>query len=210
MITNVVFDMGNVLVLDDVPAFVAAYADNPTDQALLTSELVFGPEWVEWDRGTMDADQVAAGVTARLPQRLHHLPPQMLRDWHMSTDPIPGMEALVRGLKAAGYGIYLLSNTATSYYDYRDTLPAIDCFDGEFISADHKVLKPYPEIYRAFTATFGLEPGSCYFVDDKSENVQGAIDVGWSGFAFSGDASALATALRDVGVSFDPGLASSQ
>lgn len=205
MIANVVFDMGNVLVLDDVPAFVGGYIEDPAAQELLISELVFGPEWVEWDRGTMDVATVADHVNRRLPEHLQELPLRMLQDWHMTTEPIAGMAELIRSLKASGYGIYLLSNTATSYYDYRDALPAIELFDGEFVSADHQLLKPHREIYEAFTRKFELDPATCFFVDDKEANVDGARTAGWDGVVFHGDVRALAQALRIRGLVFDEG-----
>lgn len=183
-----------------MPKFVAGYLSDPEDQQCILRELRGGPEWVEWDRGTMDIPAIAEAVTPRLPGHLRDKCTLLLERWMADSEPMPGMEALVRALKAAGYGIYLLSNTATTFYGYRDKIPAIEVFDGEFISADCHLLKPHKDIYDAFTEKFGLAPETCFFIDDKTENIAGAKAAGWDGFAFTGDVGALESALRAAGV----------
>ncbi len=112
----------------------------------------------------------------------------------------PGMEELIRRLKQAGYGIYLLSNTGQRYYEFRKNIPALRWFDGEFISADWKLLKPEPEIYRAFCQYFHLVPAQCLFVDDLAQNVYGAQRAGMKGVVFYGDPGDLERRLREYGV----------
>lgn len=199
MIKNIVFDMGGVLVIDDIPRYIARFAQQG-DIPLLQKELFEGPEWRAWDLGTVEAAQLTAAVCRRLPERLHAPCAAMVAQWHMNPEHMPGMEALIRRLAAGGYGIFLLSNTALSYYSYRQRLPAIDVFEGEFLSAECGLLKPDREIYDAFTAQFGLRAETCFFVDDKPENIAGALDAGWSGFVFGADATALERALQKAGV----------
>ena len=117
----------------------------------------------------------------------------------MEPRAIPGMEELVRRLKKPGWSVYLLSNTAVTYHQYSHKLPAIDCFDGQFISADYHLLKPNREIYEKFVQVFGLVPEECYFIDNKAENVNAAIAAGWGGgFAFLGESATLEEALKTV------------
>ena len=209
MIKNIVFDMGGVLIFDNVMDFLSRYITDQADRELLNRELFLSSEWKKgWDNGTMTASQVVESVNRRLPERLHPVVRAVMENWNMEVRAIPGMESLIRRLKSSGWGVYLLSNTAVAFYQYRHKLPAIDCFDGTFISADYHLLKPNRDIYEKFVRVFGLAPQECYFVDDRTENVQGAVDAGWGGgFVFScfsddsddsDDCAALEDALKTV------------
>ena len=204
MIKNIVFDMGGVLIFDNSMDFFSRYVADQADRELLDRELFFSAEWKNgWDKGTMTTDQVIESVCKRLPQRLHPVVRQVMENWNMEPRAIPGIEGLIRALKKSGWGIYLLSNTASAFYQYCSKLPAIECFDGRFISADYHLLKPHREIFEKFIQVFGLVPGECYFIDDRKENVEGALAAGWGGaFVFtadcSGDCAALGAALEDA------------
>ena len=200
MIKNIVFDMGGVLFNDNAMEFATRYVADQADRDLLNRELFLSSEWkYGWDGGDMTNGEVAESVCKRLPQRLHEPVRQIMDNWNMDPRAIPGMEGLIRGLKKSGWGIYLLSNTALQFYEYRHKLPAIDCFDGQFISADYHLLKPHREIFEKFVQVFGLDPQECYFIDDREENAKGAIAAGWGGsFVFTGDAAVLEEALKPV------------
>ena len=200
MIKNIVFDMGGVLVFDSMTEFLTRYTEDEADRELLHRELFNSREWKKgWDNGTMSEDEVACSVCRRLPERLHSTVSRVLENWMMEPRAVPGMEELIRDLKETGFSIYLLSNTANAFRRYCHKLPAIGCFNGTFISADYQLLKPNREIYEKFTRVFGLEPPECYFIDDKKENVDGAITAGWGGgFVFSGDSAALKKAMKQA------------
>ena len=200
MIKSIVFDMGGVLVFDDMMEILSRYVADRADRELLNLELFLSPEWQKgWDNGTMTTDQVVESACGRLPERLHQTVRQVMGEWNMDPQAIPGMEELVRRVKKSGWCVYLLSNTAVTYHQYSHKLPAIDCFDGQFISADYHLLKPNREIYEKFAQVFGLVPEECYFVDNKAENVNGAVAAGWGGgFVFMGESAALEEALKAV------------
>ena len=54
-------------------------------------------------------------------------------------------------------------------------------FDVVVVSEVEGVDKPDPGIYRLAAARLNLTPADCLFVDDKLENVHGAVDVGMAG-----------------------------
>lgn len=195
-IRSIVFDMGGVLVADDKMEFCKKYADSPEDRQLLYWKVLCSPQWQRWDRGTITARGLAEETARELPDHLKELPALIVASWHDSLPPIPGMEELVRRLKKAGYGIYLLSNNAVDYHDHRERLPARECFDGEFISADYQLIKPDAEIYERFLREYGLVAGECLFLDDREENVLGARAVGMKSELYPGSAEALASLLE--------------
>ena len=198
MIKNIVFDMGGVLIFDNAMDFLSRYIADQADKELLHRELFMSVEWKKgWDNGTMTGDQVVESVCRRLPEHLHTVVRRVMENWNMEVRIIPGMESLIRRLKKSGCGVYLLSNTALTYYQYCQKLPAIDCFDGQFISADYQLLKPNREIYEKFVQVFDLVPQECYFIDDRKENAEGALAALWGGACvFSGDSAALEDALK--------------
>lgn len=200
MIKNIVFDMGNVLVLYDARRYIDAFCDNAEDGDLLMRNLFRSVEWIRMDRGTITQAQTIESVCKRLPQRLHHTVQLLLDNWHEDIPPLPEMEALVAKLKAAGYQIYLLSNTCDRYHEFRKNIPALKYFDGEFISADWGMLKPDPLIFTTFCQHFGLVPKQCFFIDDIAANIEGAMVAGMQGAVYHGNIDALVGELQAAGV----------
>ena len=110
------------------------------------------------------------------------------------------MKELVLDLKAAGYGVYLLSNASTAQHRYWPMVPVSRYFDGKLVSCDVKVVKPMREIYQIFIDRFGMDPEECLFIDDATINVAGAVACGWNGIVFHGDAGELREKMRGYGV----------
>lgn len=52
------------------------------------------------------------------------------------------------------------------------------------VSAEERISKPDPEIYRRTSARLVIEPVACLFVDDREANVEGALAVGMSAIRF--------------------------
>lgn len=201
MIKNIVFDMGNVLIYFDRQRFLDNVGvTDPEDRKTLLREIYLSLEWSMMDRGTLTDAQASAIFAERLPEHLKKYAPLLTEKWDRPVFPIAGMEAVVRELKANGYGIYLLSNASYHQHDYWGDVPASELFDGTLISADVHLVKPQPEIYLLFCSTFGLRPEECVFIDDSTPNVEGAVYSGLSGIVFHDDAEELRRKLRDLGV----------
>ena len=200
MIKNIVFDMGNVLIRYDVNNYVHELADNDEDRDILRTELFGSVEWLQMDRGILEAKQAVDQIKQRVPQRLHRAIEKGILEWHMDLENYEDMEKLTYELKKNGYHLYLLSNTSKKFHVFRKFIPALNHFDGEFISADHKMMKPEPEIFKAFYQEYQLEPGECYFVDDTVSNIEAAILTGMQGVVFRGDVEALKVDMRKNGI----------
>ncbi|MEG2073699.1 MAG: HAD family phosphatase, partial [Angelakisella sp.] len=125
MIENIVFDMGNVLILYDANRFIKKYTDNDEDGILLMRNIFRSVEWIQMDRGTMTQEQAFESICKRVPTRLHTAVQLLLDNWHEDLPPNPKMEMLAQRLKKAGYHIYLLSNTSAAYHDFRRHIPAL-------------------------------------------------------------------------------------
>ena len=201
MIRNIVFDMGNVLIRFDPSFFLdRAGITDPQDRKLVMNELFLSVEWAEMDLGTLKEETAEPLILPRFPERLRPDVRELLYSWAYPRDMVPGMEELVKRLKEAGYGIYLLSNASYAQHEYWPRFSVSRYFDGVFVSCDVHVVKPCPDIYRMFTEKFSLLPSECVFIDDSPANAAAAIGCGWQGIAFHGNAAELETKLRSMNV----------
>lgn len=104
---------------------------------------------------------------------------------------VPGMAELLRDLRAAGIGVWGLTNWS------RETFPVVfrkfpelrGLLDGTVVSGVERRFKPNPDVYRLTLSRFGLEASRCVFVDDTPRNVEGARRLGMRGIAFVDAAS---------------------
>ena len=200
MIRNILFDMGNVLLRFDPQVFLDRLNLPEADQALLLQEVFRSREWVSMDAGILREETAEPIMCSRLPEHLHAAVHQLTSHWDQPNLPVAGMYELVQELKEAGYGIYLLSNASLRQREYWPGIPGSEFFDGTMISAEEKIMKPQPEIYRLCMERFSIKAEECVFVDDIQANIDGAVACGISGIVFRGDVSALRSSLRDMGV----------
>lgn len=205
MIRNIVFDMGNVLIHWKPERFVEREGIPEEDRPLLLKEVFSSVEWIQLDRGSISPEDGIAAMCRRLPERLHAPARELtLGWWRRNLLPVEGMADLVRELKGLGYGIYLLSNAKIDLPLYFGRIPGSESFDGRVVSADWKLLKPQPEIYRVLFREYGLRAEECFFIDDLNINIEGARFVGMDGAIFDGDLSHLRRDLNAAGVPVKP------
>ena len=202
MLRNIIFDMGGVLIRYEPEYFVRRVCpESASDREILLKEIFRSEDWKLNDKGEIDEAELEQRVMCRIPAHLHDAARQMIYAWDTFAAPIAGMAQLVRDCKAAGLGVYLLSNASRRQPEYWVNIPGNEYFDGTFVSAFHLCLKPSGEIFRRALNTFGLNAEECLFVDDMLVNADGARRVGMMGFHFTGDADALRKAIRNMGAS---------
>ncbi|URZ08686.1 HAD family hydrolase [Clostridium felsineum] len=199
MIKNVVFDIGNVLLKFTPLEFLRSkYSDEKIIESLY--ENIFNSnEWIELDRGTITDEEATIRFCTRDPNNAEKIK-EVMRTWNEMHIPVEGTSELMKKLKMKGYKIYLLSNyhlkafkLISEKYDFiRDV-------DGKIISSKVKLLKPEAEIYEALTHNCGIKPEESIFIDDRVENINAAIKLGFNGIVFS-DADDLLKELDKVGI----------
>ncbi len=192
MVKNLILDMGNVLIEFAPDRFIADLGvTDPEVHALLLREVFRSAEWTALDHGDMDEGEALNRICLRLPDDLCPMAERLVFHWNEPLHPIPGMAELMRDCKAAGMGIYLLSNASVRHGEYWSHVPGSEYFDGVIVSANLKMVKPSPEIFRYVLDTYGLKAEECLLVDDMTYNVEGAEAVGIPGFHFHNNAAAL-------------------
>ena len=200
-IRTVIFDMGRVLMDFSYEKVLSPWFPDPEDRRMMQGILFDSGDWGRADSGTPSEEEILAKWLGETPERLRGALREMFANWHTLLTPVEGMTELIRELKAAGYGCYLLSNTSMRFFTYWQQVEALCLLDGRFISAEHGLLKPDLAIYRNMTGLYGLDPEACYFVDDTLENVEAARSVGMRGFHFrTYDVEALRRDMKQEGI----------
>jgi putative hydrolase of the HAD superfamily len=116
--------------------------------------------------------------------------------------PLEPMVAAVRGIRSGGLPTGLVSNSwSVDHYD-RDLLASI--FDEVVISAEVRMHKPEPEIYRLAAERMKLAPAACLFVDDLRENCEGAEAVGMTAIRHRDPAETIARLTELTGIPLPP------
>ena len=75
---------------------------------------------------------------------------------------------------------------------FEKEIPRIEYSDGVLVSAEEKMLKPEPEIFRRLFEKFSILPEESFFIDDIQANIDGAAACGMKGYCFAdGDVEKL-------------------
>lgn len=194
-IKNVVFDMGNVLMLFDGPYFSAQFTESEADAAALQCALFGSPAWNLLDSGTISYDTMLRVARTHLDERLWPNLDACFAGWAAYSTPIEETNALAAELKREGYGIYLLSNAGTRVHDQLGHMPTWDLMDGAVVSGEERLMKPDPAIYQLLCERYGLLAEECLFVDDNADNCEGARVAGMRAVRYTGNAAAICEAL---------------
>lgn len=185
MIRAVVFDLGEVLA--SPPSLLETIAE----RIGVTPEAAGARYWVgraEYDAGASDEDYWGAfldGVgVAAAPGLIEAV---AALDAGLWAELRPAAAQLLRDCRAAGVSVAVLSNAPHSMEVAAQAAPWRADIDHLFVSATLGVVKPDPRIYRHAAAELGLDGPEIAFVDDRQENVDGALEAGWRAHLWTGD-----------------------
>jgi putative hydrolase of the HAD superfamily len=106
---------------------------------------------------------------------------------------------LVRSVREAGGLTACVSNASSRLEADLADHGVDDAFGVVVNSSNVRIMKPAPGIYAAALEAVAAPPGDCLFVDDRPENVHGALAVGIPAVRFT-TAARLEATLRRVGL----------
>jgi transcription antitermination factor NusB len=150
--------------------------------------------------GTLTDEEWHAEVAAELAARHGCDPAEVLRVWAPDGFRIDDeVVALVRAVRAGGAATACVSNATTRLEDDLEERAIADAFGVVVNSSRVRAVKPDAAIFLAAVEALGVAPGDCLFVDDRAENVAGALAVGMPAVRFT-TAGRLAATLRRVGL----------
>ena len=189
MITNIIFDFGNVLIEWD-PRRVFQKIIPPGDMERFMRD-VWQCEWNEnLDRGVTMADNARA-MREKYPQHAGYID-YFHEHWHESLGAVnTGSVALLADLKRAGLRAYGLSNwSAETFPPTRAKHAFFGMLDGIVISGEARVCKPDPAIYNILLERHALRASESLFIDDRQDNIDAALKLGIGGIRFQSAAQA--------------------
>ena len=203
-VNDILFDLGNVLVpIHWETAFRKLVPHLPPDRAKLLKEdrqafvdLLHEPA-TALETGAADADQFYRDATEILGTNLGR--DDFLEIWCNIFSMNETMISLGESLSRR-YGTWLVSNTSRLHYEYIVCkFPRVMFYKCAALSYELGVMKPSVAYYEKAIEKFRIDPLSAVFIDDRPENVEGAVRSGMMGVVFR-NPTQLLQELQSLGV----------
>lgn len=187
-VSNVVFDVGRVLIDFSYADFFALLMRHGAD---ISGEEDFSAQvgLVGYEQGKISDVLFLQRLNALLVTPLPET--QLISAWNNLFTPIHEMLDFAKNLKRHCQ-VYLLSNTSPLHWQHlQQTYHLHDYCHDLLASFQLGAMKPAAEIFAAAADRFRLEPEMTIFIDDKIENVAGAIACGWQGLLHQDSATTI-------------------
>ncbi len=185
MIKSIIFDIGNVLAWFNWEEVFKKYF-NEEEFALASQASIANPDvWNEVDLGKKSFDSIMDTIKETQPELGDKIKTAVLEIYN-NIKPFDYAKDWLKEYKDRGYMVYILSNYGDYPYQLsKDRFTFLEHSDGELISYEVKTIKPNADIYSHLLRKFNLKADECIFIDDKEENVEGAINVGMKSVHFT-------------------------
>jgi putative hydrolase of the HAD superfamily len=199
-VRGVIFDFGGVLW--DMRWDVARELDRAhgLPRSSVFETLYRTDTWADIERGVGDPAAWTEAAHAELERRAGRILPRLHDTWRSAQAAIGPNLAVLPRLRPR-YRIALLSNADATLRGRLESAGIDRLFDDLVVSAEVKMAKPEPAVFRLAAARLGLAPAECVFVDDWDKNVDAAREVGMRAILYRVDrGDDLATLLAAAGV----------
>ncbi|MEQ8788565.1 MAG: HAD family phosphatase [Pirellulaceae bacterium] len=198
------FDLGKVLLQFDHHLACRQMAEAAgVDRQLVWKVAFEGPLFVDYERGDVSSDEYYQRFCAATGSRPDREALQRAgSDIFWLNAPTA---AIVTQLKLSGQRMGILSNTNEAHWQFIDRGHygiLNDRWEQYALSFRLRSMKPEPEIYRAAAEMARVSPREIFFVDDRPDNVEGALRAGFDAVQYT-TAAALAADLHRRGVRFN-------
>lgn len=188
-ITDILFDLGNVLVpFNWEIAFSRLRPFLPEKVVSLMSKdkklfkIIFHQAAVDMEMGRIDFSQFAVIFSQSLGLQLSI---DSLRDIWCDIFWMDEEMVSLGELLSKKYGTWLVSNTSRVHYQWIvDRFPRVTFFREAALSYEMGIMKPSPLYYQRVIDMFGIDPETSLFIDDLGENVEAARRAGFHAIRF--------------------------
>lgn len=199
-ISNVIFDIGNVIVRWDPRLIVErTFGEERASDDFIQSIFPGEGIWLPLNRGEISARE----AMRRYQQKLDLTVEETDRLWFQileTMEPVSGTIELMDTLQKLGIRLFALSDNVHEIVTHlKSTYDFWRYFDDAVISAEVGMLKPETEIYLHLLTNFAIKAEETVFFDDVPKNVEGANSVGIKGILFS-TADKAAADLQNLGL----------
>ena len=199
MIKAVIFDVGGVLVRTNNRVNRLKWENKLGLEESQSEEIVFNSDvGTKAQLGQIGDEELWSWLGGRLDLTLEQL--IRFRQDFWSGDVLDEeLVAFIRSLRPE-YQTAIISNATMAL---RRTLtniyPIESAFDLIVCSAEEKIMKPNPEIYRRTLERLGIEPQQSIFIDDSEVNIVAARNLGMSAILYRTGQN-MPTTLREFGI----------
>ncbi len=184
MIKNIVFDIGRVLVSYTPFEFIQSLGHSERKSQELFQVIFGGQTWKDADRGTVTLTQQLSIYKDQLPLYSDEID-EIMEKWIYMPTMMAESEALLKEVLDLGFNVYLLSNYPEhGFPQFKLRYPILDRVHGYVVSYQEKLMKPEKEIYEVLLQRYQLVPDETVFIDDISENIEAAVQLGIHGTVF--------------------------
>ena len=196
-IKQVIFDLGAVLLHWSPQDIVTSFTQDIALQQRLLAGVFHHPDWQAMDQGLI-SEAEAIEQFAINSQTDPTLARQLMAHIRDCLTPKTDTVALLTELKAAGYGIFGLSNICDEIYtDMVQRHVFFNQFDDLVVSAQANMIKPDPALFTYSLERFGIEAADTIFIDDSPANIEAAQQLGIHSVLFT-DAGSCQQAIREI------------
>lgn len=203
-IAFVYFDLGNILLSFDPQRACENVARRFAVPFQSAREAIYDSGLqTEFEQGRLEGEAFADQVRCALGKDRRQLPTGELLDAISDMfDPVDSMPEALQAVRDAGVRVGLLSNTCHAHWDWirRQRYPATEFrFDVTILSYEVGAMKPDAAIYEAAEQACEVPIHQLLFLDDRAENVAGALRRCWKAVECLGGPASWQV-LRDHGV----------
>ncbi len=196
-IKAIAFDWGGVLIEDPAPGLLKLLATRfQCSQEELAPHLSAFMD--DFQKGFVSEEQFLVNLAKKLNREIVNKPfwKEALRKVYKEQNAV---HDLARSLRKNGYLIGLITNTEMPARDFHLECN-YDFFDARIFSCEEGVAKPEQRIYELMAKRLGVPNNELVIIDDKRENIEGAINSGAFGILYR-NPQQLAKELKYYGVS---------
>lgn len=181
MIKNIIFDLGGVVIKYDQRKIINTFTNNDDEIKYIFDEIFHSNEWKLMDLGLITKEEVIQNINSRNNNKYKELTEKFLNEWYKSQVINQDVVNIAKKLKENEYNIYVLSNMATTTYEYYKNNDFFKLCNGIVISAHEHIKKPDEKIFNILLDRYSLKAEECLFIDDddteKSYNVANSIGI---------------------------------
>lgn len=185
-ITTVVFDIGNVLI-EWNPDYLYRKLIPDDEERRVFLDTVCSMDWnLQQDLGRPWSEAVRTLVNQH-PDKADLITAYSDR-WHdMVPDVVSGTPEILSELKQQDTPLYAITNfSSEKFLEAQARFPFLKTsFQDIVVSADEKLIKPDPEIYKVLLDRNALAAEKCIFIDDSERNVEAARTLGMHAHHFT-------------------------
>ena len=183
---NVIFDLGGVILKGKVSSILDKYnIDDVTKNELIK----FFNSCNELDYGLSTIKEKYENYNFSI--KIDSKYKDIIINYYKYRDINMELIKYINVLHDNNYKLYILSDNNKEAIDYYKENELFKCFDGWVASCDYHTIKKEGKLFNILLDKYKLKPEECYFVDDKSINIEVANLHGINGFIFNNNVEEL-------------------